>query len=218
MTPLSTKTDAFLLVEGNDKHVILPLCQAHSVRETFTVRSPKDDQRQSGGIDQLLRLFEEELQASDRRAVGIVLDADTDNSRRWQSVKGRLGRTGLGYVLPDHPSALGTIIERPNEYVPRVGVWIMPDNQSPGDLEQFASLLIPDGDQLRPYANEVLNKIEADGRHLYRHKRSKAFIHTWLAWQENPGMPMGQAITARALSANSPIAHQFVDWLNRLFN
>lgn len=42
---------------------------------------------------------------------------------------------------------------------------------------------------------------------------------TWLAWQENPRMPMGgKAITAKALSANSPIAQSFVDWLNRLFN
>jgi hypothetical protein len=47
---------------------------------------------------------------------------------------------------------------------------------------------------------------------------SKAFIHTWLAWQKDPGLPMGRAITAKALSADSAIAVSFVNWLNRLFN
>jgi len=30
--------------------------------------------------------------------------------------------------------------------------------------------------------------------------KSKAVIHTYLAWQNEPGMPLGQAITARALN------------------
>lgn len=94
----------------------------------------------------------------------------------------------------------------------------MPDNQSPGDLEQFVRFLIPDTDELAPYADGVLKQIETDGRNLYRHRHSKAFIHTWLAWQENPGMPMGTAITTKALSAESPIVLHFVRWLNQLFN
>ncbi|MBP0021911.1 MAG: hypothetical protein J7647_30685 [Cyanobacteria bacterium SBLK] len=47
--------------------------------------------------------------------------------------------------------------------------------------------------------------------------RPKAFIHTWLAWQEVPGMPMGQAITARVLGNGSEIAPHFHHWLTDLF-
>ncbi|MEM9538259.1 MAG: DUF3226 domain-containing protein [Cyanobacteria bacterium P01_E01_bin.42] len=47
--------------------------------------------------------------------------------------------------------------------------------------------------------------------------RPKAFIHTWLAWQEVPGMLMGQATTARVLRKGSEIAPQFHNWLTNLF-
>ncbi|MFP4103658.1 DUF3226 domain-containing protein [Coleofasciculus sp.] len=45
----------------------------------------------------------------------------------------------------------------------------------------------------------------------------KALIHTWLAWQETPAMPMEQAITAQVLSYNAEIANKVVEWLKRLF-
>ncbi|MDJ0660374.1 MAG: hypothetical protein QNJ42_12940 [Crocosphaera sp.] len=47
--------------------------------------------------------------------------------------------------------------------------------------------------------------------------RAKAFINTWLAWQKKPGMPMGQAITAKVLRNNPAIAQTFVNWLNQLY-
>jgi hypothetical protein len=47
--------------------------------------------------------------------------------------------------------------------------------------------------------------------------RSKALIHTRLAWQKTPGRPMGQAITAQVLPPNKPPAARFVDWLKNLF-
>ncbi|HEY9798259.1 MAG TPA: DUF3226 domain-containing protein [Leptolyngbyaceae cyanobacterium] len=41
--------------------------------------------------------------------------------------------------------------------------------------------------------------------------------HTWLTWQGTAGMPMGQAITARVLRYDSPLALTFVKWLQQLF-
>ncbi len=45
-----------------------------------------------------------------------------------------------------------------------------------------------------------------------------AEIHTWLAWQEEPGSPLGQAITKRYLDADAPRAQQLMDWVRRLFD
>jgi hypothetical protein len=50
-----------------------------------------------------------------------------------------------------------------------------------------------------------------------RDRTSKANIHTWLAWQEEPGKPMGQAITAKYLNPKSKQAELFVNWLRALF-
>ena len=47
--------------------------------------------------------------------------------------------------------------------------------------------------------------------------RCKHLSHTWLAWQETAGMPMGQAITARVLRHDCAIALTFVKWLQHLF-
>ena len=94
----------------------------------------------------------------------------------------------------------------------------MPDNKLPGMLEDFVIYLIPSEDKLREKAAVILNEIETEKLNSYSlTHRPKALIHTWLAWQSKPGMPMGQAITAKALSNDSTIARIFVTWLNNLF-
>lgn len=46
----------------------------------------------------------------------------------------------------------------------------------------------------------------------------KARLHTWLAWQEEPGKPMGLSITARYLDADALHAQQLIKWLRQLFD
>ncbi|MFN3648665.1 MAG: DUF3226 domain-containing protein [Armatimonadota bacterium] len=45
----------------------------------------------------------------------------------------------------------------------------------------------------------------------------KAELHTWLAWQEEPGQPFGTSITARVLDGDRPQAREFIGWLRRLY-
>jgi len=47
--------------------------------------------------------------------------------------------------------------------------------------------------------------------------KPKAVIHTWLAWQEEPGKPLGTAITAKYLDAGVPEVNDFINWLRQLF-
>jgi hypothetical protein len=46
----------------------------------------------------------------------------------------------------------------------------------------------------------------------------KAQLHTWLAWQEQPGTPLGLAITNRYLDADALHAQQLMDWIRQLFD
>jgi hypothetical protein len=48
-------------------------------------------------------------------------------------------------------------------------------------------------------------------------KKPKAVLHTWLAWQEKPGLPIGTAITAKYLKTDHPVVDDFINWLKRLF-
>lgn len=209
---MSRRSDknAHLLVEGkNDQHVVWALCEAYQLPETFDVLVPGD-----GGVEAVLQDIPARIDESGLQTLGIMLDADEDIQARWAGVRGRLAE--VGYILPPQPVEDGCITSLPDR--PQVGIWVMPNNQLPGMLEDFVGFLIPQDDRLKPLAEKTLQSIEKKKLNLYRPTyRSKALIHTWLAWQEMPGMPMGQAITAQVLLHNQPLANRFVDWLRNLF-
>lgn len=208
--------DAYLLVEGkNDQHLVWALCHQHNVPQTFTVEQSNQEKQGNGGVDQLLDSIPVRLKSARLRVLGIVLDADSDAHSRWQAICGRLTQAGYN-DLPTSPAPEGTIIIQPGK--PKVGVWIMPDNQLPGMVESFAAQLIREDDPLAEKARVILDEIENEnlGRYLAAH-RPKAFIHTWLAWQETPGQPMGQAITAKVLQHDRLLAQRFINWLLMLF-
>ena len=94
----------------------------------------------------------------------------------------------------------------------------MPNNQLPGMLEDFVQMLVPDKDKLWQHAVVSVEQIPVEDRLFPAQHEIKAKIHTWLAWQNQPGTPMGQAITNRYLSADTPQALLLIDWLRRLFN
>lgn len=187
---------AQLLVEGaNDRHVIWALCEQHQVPKTFSVEIPAEDGPR--GVEALLESIPVRLKISGLQALGIVVDANQNLVDRWRAIGTRLRQNGYGN-LPSQPDIDGFITTPPNR--PRVGVWLMPDNRLPGMLETFVAHLIPQGDRLASQAEACLQRIEEQGFNRYRLiHHPKAFIHTWLAWQENPGVPMGQAITAHVL-------------------
>lgn len=148
--------------------------------------------------------------------LGAVLDANDSLVRRWAQITQCLRTTG--YDPPDDLPSDGLMLEHPEQHRPFVGIWLMPDNQLPGKLEDFVRLLVPRDDALAPKADSVLDEIEKEGLQKYEPKdRSKAFIYTWLAWQKEPGRPMGRAITQKALNPDSSTADPFIAWLQRLF-
>jgi len=148
---------------------------------------------------------------------GIVIDADTDLSARWRSLRDELLNTGYQNV-PDKPSPEGTIIDPPaGAFLPRVGIWIMPDNRTTGILEDFLKFLVPAGSPLFDHVNSSIDAIPESERRFSPLAQPKAIIHTWLAWQEEPGKPYGTAITMKFLDPHVPQADELVSWLNRLF-
>lgn len=211
-----------ILVEGrNDQYVMRSLLEAHDVPCAIPDRGRITDQaiviRQAGSVERLLNSLEVILLDGDLECLGIVMDADTDLDARWQSLKGILNKYG-GRNLPACPSPEGIIteLEQQQRTLP-VGVWMMPDNQLPGILENFIQFLIPDHDNLWAQAEECVVRIPEDRRRFSPLALPKAKVHTWLAWQEEPGQPLGIAITARYLDCNAPHAVALVNWVKRLF-
>ncbi|HEX8391752.1 MAG TPA: DUF3226 domain-containing protein [Longimicrobium sp.] len=196
-----------LLVEGkDDKHVVWGLCESYGVPQTFDVKDAE-------GLDPLLDLISVQLRGSGIERVGVVADADSEVASRWASIE-RILRTHGYEDVPSAPVAEGTIVLQSGK--PVVGVWLMPDNTTAGMLEDFVAALIPARDPLLSRAADAVDNIPVEERRFSPAHRSKALIHTWLSWQEEPGSPMGQAIGKRDLDAEAPHAQRFMRWLTRL--
>ncbi len=195
-----------LVVEDpDDKHVILALLDYHKFEPHFAIK-PEE------GITNLLDGLRVRLKRRNFEQMGVVVDADSNIASRWASLKGIL--TNAGYLhVPNHPDPAGTVVEF--EDYPRVGIWLMPDNVLPGMLEDYVTLLIPEGNALFGRVKQCVGEIPADERRC-RHD-AKVYIHTWLAWQDDPGTPLGLAITKRYLNPQSPHVAKFLGWLTRLF-
>lgn len=203
-----------LLVEGNDDfHVIVALCKHFNIKENFEIIDCK-------GIDNLLEGLPVRLKGSSTtKTIGVVIDADTDLDVRWATIRQILITVGKYADIPDTCPAEGFIITPSTPDDIKFGLWIMPDNNTSGMLEDFTTSLIHTDDDLLPIVDETLYRIETSRHNKYSLiHHEKARIHTWLAWQETPGTPMGLAITKRYLTTEPPICGKFVDWLQRLFN
>lgn len=205
-----------LRVEGkDDKFVIVNLLERHGVdRGQVDIRWPKQPDEDTGGRDALLDGMRTEVTTSTGRSVGFVLDADGDPEASWQAVRTRLGDVGL--TLPDEIPE-GGFVGDAVAYKSRVGVWLMPDNRRQGALEAFLRDLIDEEDRLLPLAESSTTRASEEGAAFPQTRREKAVLHTWLAWQQRPGVPYGMAVGAKFFQHESPAATAFVDWFRRVF-
>lgn len=106
------------------------------------------------------------------------------------------------------------------EELPAVGIWLMPDNIAKGSLEHFVNAIRKSGDNLWSRADRVVEEIPTQERLFGTTQATvmKAKVHTWLAWQERPGLPYGSALRETYLDKDAPPALLLADWLRRLFS
>lgn len=195
-----------LLVEGNDDlHVISALMMHYQVPEVFDIWDCQ-------GISPLLEAIPAHLLL--RQRLGIVADADEQVDRRWREIRAILLDQGYE-AIPNDPLVRGTIIRSPGK--PMVGIWLMPNNTLPGKLEDFIKFLVPPADRLWQVALDAVDEVPDCPQRFRPIDSSKAQVHTWLAWQEEPGIPMGRAITRRFLDAQVAEVDTFVAWMRDLF-
>ena len=200
-----------LLVEGpDDKHVVIHLSERSELEQNFWIIEKE-------GKDKLVDSIVLEARTPGRTVLGIVLDANDNPDARWQALTDRLNRLRQEDhfdlpELPSRPEPRGTIIEGRL----RIGIWLMPDNLSTGELEDFIGSMIPPGDPVWPLSQAYIDGIPPDDRKFSPGKIQRAKVHAWLAAREAP-RPMGLAIKARDLHTNAANTTTFVEWLRKLF-
>ena len=200
-----------LLVEGpDDKHVVIHLRERSGLAQNFEIVEKE-------GINSLLDSIEVEVDIPGRTVLGIVLDANDNPNARWQALTDRLNRLRQEDhfdlpELPSRPEPSGTIIEGRL----RIGIWLMPDNRSTGELEDFVGSMIPSGDPVWPFSEAYIEGMPPAERKFAPGKIQRAKVHAWLATREEPRR-MGLAIKARDLVTDAANSAAFVGWLRTLF-
>ena len=194
-----------LLVEGvDDEHVVRHLCQRHKHMPPFDILN-------KNGFSKLKLAIGPEIKVSGRAALGILVDANRHPTGRWQEIAHQLQKVGV--KPPAQMVRNGTIVGN----MPRVGIWLMPDNESAGQLEDFIERLMPAHDPVWPRAQRYIDSIPTAERKFAPDKILRAKIHGWLAAREEP-RKMGSAIGVGDLDAMAPFAKQLIDWLQQLFS
>ena len=91
----------------------------------------------------------------------------------------------------------------------------MPDNGSPGELEDFVQTMLPKGDPVWPSAEAYIDGIAEEHRKFGK-KVLRAKIHAWTATRKQPGR-MGAAIREGDLEIDGAPVGKFADWLRQVF-
>jgi hypothetical protein len=213
--PCKDETSKVLVVEGkNDCHGVYQIAARNGLKDIFGIWQGDNDTQALERFGGLL------VDRKRPHTLGIMLDADREAGgsmrgvkHRWDQIASRL--TGYKYDLPATPELDGTIMEGPPG-LPRVGIWLMPDNQQDGMFEDF--LLSQISTNAFEFAQLTVRTAREKGFGSYKlvHE-SKAITHCYLSWQDEPGYPVGIGVKSGLFNLESDAAKRFVAWLERLF-
>lgn len=218
-----------LLVEGATEQRFIPELIERGIGEGFSWKTGEEVRvyiHVMDGLDRKLGKLKgtvgAELRATNREALGLILDADDSVEKRWRKVRERV----LDDVeqldpndIPEAPPANGFIADvdlGAPKGPQRLGVWIMPDNQRSGMLETLARDLIGDS-ALHGHAQQACEEAKRHGARFKKVHEEKAIVHTWLAWQDPPDCQLHQAIQQQMLDPALPAGRMFIDWFRKLF-
>lgn len=201
-----------LLVEGqDDKHVVRHIVEACGLATEVRITEAE-------GVGKLLDAIPSQASVRGRKVLGVVVDANGDPTARWEALTKRFQESQplqeAGITLPQQPRPQG-IVQAERSRCPRIGIWMMPDNIRPGELEDFVKEMIPSHDPVWPSAEGYIDALPQP-RRFQPEKTEKAKVHAWLATRKEPGR-MGAAIGAGDLDVNSESCQTFVNWLRKLF-
>ncbi|WP_295576610.1 DUF3226 domain-containing protein [uncultured Stenotrophomonas sp.] len=201
--------ERIVLVEGNDDlHAIIHVL---SKRGAFVEGEIKFVD--SKGWDNLIASIPVRLKSSSHRVIGIIADSDNVIEQRWSDICEKLEPEGFG-PFPEMPPDGGFVARGDDNRL--VAVWLMPNNRDNGALEDFLLSLIVPSDPVLGKATNVVDGLDATEKRFGPTGIKKAVVHTYLAWQESPGRPLGLAVNCNYFDARAANALDFESWYRQL--
>jgi len=204
-----------LIVEGSDAIALANIFMKKRLPPPKGYKNPTKFKNEfvkvAGSISKIQAVLEEELDTPDVQYIGIIVDADQKGAMaRLKSLldfiqkkvgvslpSAKLTENGFGYQFMD------------DLYI---GIWVMPDNKNEGYLEHFIGSMIDDDDKTWQFVQEKVKELAAQNFCKFTEiKKQKALVHTYLAWQKTPGLPMGTAVSVGYFNIKNPLVEHFAD-------
>jgi hypothetical protein len=96
------------------------------------------------------------------------------------------------------------------------GLWIMPNNQAEGTIENFIKTCIhPDEQFLLDYAIDIVKDLP--NKKFEKHNTSKAEVATLLAWQKKPALGLYCAVEDKLVNTEHDLFQELEKWLKHIF-
>ena len=229
---------AVLLVEGRcDVSFLENLCRLLDI-QGVSIQIPGDcdvENIRGGGVYKIPKVLPDllqEIEDGNIKKLAVIADADHTGisggfSEHWKKLTAPIAEAGYTISSPPTQAYEGSLFEHP-EGLPPVGLWIMPNHKDAGMLEDLVKQTVCEGVQsdLLDKAEKCLDELPVELK-LFEpqgqpHRRAKAIIYTWLAWQEKPGQNLMNTIDIEKPEKNlinleSDEIMDFTNWLNRVF-
>ncbi len=207
------------IVEGNDAYALTALGVKYGLGFPvgYSKKSFPKFIVKAGGIDKIAEAVKTALQDEDVTNIGVVVDAND------VGVESRIDRisAAIRSAYPDTQfnielSEAGWVAELKPGLT--FGLWVMPDNASPGYLEHFlVRLIVEDSPELALATGFLAQTKATDNPQFTEVKDQKALLALYLAIQSQPGMNPQTAISKGLLDHQKPLAQNFLTWFTSTF-
>jgi hypothetical protein len=217
-----------LLVEGEaDRGFLEQVCKKLNLNPEIKIATPKDfqadyDNPLPNGKQNVLNLLNDLLpdlidESPDIKRLAAIIDADYDikNGLGFQKTLNRIKEIATDYDFNLLENNNNGLIFKNGDL--EFGLWIMPNNQQEGMLEDFIRTCITSDEQeLFNKAAETIQTISAPKFDKTIHL-TKAEIATWLAWQKTPGHGFYVSVKDNLLQTDHALFQELEKWLKHIF-
>lgn len=216
-------TKGVLIVEGkSDYFFFKKLCKKNGFNEIeIEVYTPDNfnDRETKQGVINILQILIKLVVAFYVDRLGIIVDADyvengggLDNtlSQIYEKIKDH------GYSKEYKKFENTGIYFESDKGLPKIGVWVMPNNLDEGMIEDWILSICNPIEQ--PFLDMVVQKVEGVKPIKFKEiHKSKAISSTWLAWQKKPGLGFFYLFKENLIDEQHTNYKNWIDWMNKIF-
>jgi hypothetical protein len=211
-----------LLVEGfADRDFFEQVCKLLDLSPLVTVATSKDYQGARNTKEDIFKLLPDlltQIGIGKIERLAVVVDADKlEHGSGYEKTLNKVKEitANQGFALAENQT--NGLIFKHNEELTDFGLWIMPNNQDEGMLENFIKQCVKN-DEL-PLFNHAVQTVQnlPEPKKFEPHHETKAEVATWLAWQKKPGHGLYHSVQVDLLDTNHALFQEMAQWLKKIF-